>query len=53
MIRSKGEAGSGNIVEAVRHMRAISDAIRELTRRPKEELVARARDLGAPLELVQ
>jgi pyridoxal 5'-phosphate synthase pdxS subunit len=53
MIRSKGEAGSGNIVEAVRHMRAITDGIRELTVAPKEELVARARDLGAPLELVQ
>jgi pyridoxal 5'-phosphate synthase pdxS subunit len=53
MIRSKGEAGSGNIVEAVRHMRSIGDAIRELTVVPKEELVARARDLGAPLELVR
>ncbi len=53
MIRSKGEAGSGNIVEAVRHMRAIKDGIRELGAAPKEELVARARDLGAPLELVQ
>src|SRR5579875_842279 len=53
MIRSKGEAGSGNIVEAVRHMRAIGDAIRELGVVPKEELVARARDLGAPLELVR
>jgi pyridoxal 5'-phosphate synthase pdxS subunit len=53
MIRSKGEAGSGNIVEAVRHMRAITDGIRELAAAPKEELVARARDLGAPLELVQ
>jgi pyridoxal 5'-phosphate synthase pdxS subunit len=52
MIRSKGEAGSGNIVEAVRHMRAIGDAIRDLSVAPKEELVARARDLGAPLELV-
>jgi len=52
MIRSKGEAGSGNIVEAVRHMRAIGDAIRELSVVPKEELVARARDLGAPFELV-
>jgi pyridoxal 5'-phosphate synthase pdxS subunit len=52
MIRSKGEAGSGNIVEAVRHMRAIGDSIRELTVAPKEELVARARDLGAPYELV-
>ncbi len=53
MIRSKGEAGSGNIVEAVRHMRAIRDGIRELGAVPHEELVARARDLGAPLELVQ
>jgi pyridoxal 5'-phosphate synthase pdxS subunit len=53
MIRSKGEAGSGNIVEAVRHMRAITDGIRELAATPREELVARARDLGAPLELVQ
>ena len=53
MIRSKGEAGSGNIVEAVRHMRAIGDAIRELTVAPPEELVSRARDLGAPLELVR
>jgi len=52
MIRSKGEAGSGNIVEAVRHMRAIKDSIAELGAVPKEELVARARDLGAPLELV-
>ncbi|MBV8602115.1 MAG: pyridoxal 5'-phosphate synthase lyase subunit PdxS [Candidatus Eremiobacteraeota bacterium] len=53
MIRSKGEAGSGNIVEAVRHMRAIRDGIAELTVVPREELVARARDLGAPLEIVR
>ncbi len=53
MIRSKGEAGSGNIVEAVRHMRAIRDAIAELGVVPAEELVSRARDLGASLELVQ
>jgi pyridoxal 5'-phosphate synthase pdxS subunit len=53
MIRSKGEAGSGNIVEAVRHIRSINDAIKELTVVPEEELVARARDLGAPLELVR
>ncbi len=52
MIRSKGEAGSGNIVEAVRHMRAIGDAVRDLHAAPKEELVTRARDLGAPFELV-
>ncbi len=53
MIRSKGEAGSGNIVEAVRHMRAIRDGVAQLAVMPKEELVARARDLGAPLELVK
>ncbi|MGH7329498.1 MAG: pyridoxal 5'-phosphate synthase lyase subunit PdxS, partial [Polyangiaceae bacterium] len=53
MIRSKGEAGSGNIVEAVRHMRAIKDGIAELAAVPREELVARARDLGAPLEIVR
>jgi pyridoxal 5'-phosphate synthase pdxS subunit len=53
MIRSKGEAGSGNIVEAVRHMRTIRDAIAELSVAPHEELVARARELGAPLELVR
>ncbi len=53
MIRSKGEAGSGNIVEAVRHIRAIKDAIAQLTVAPQEELVARARDLGASYELVK
>ncbi|HTU70713.1 MAG TPA: pyridoxal 5'-phosphate synthase lyase subunit PdxS [Candidatus Baltobacteraceae bacterium] len=53
MIRSKGEAGSGNIVEAVRHIRAIKDAIAQLSVSPKEELVARARDLGASYELVR
>jgi pyridoxal 5'-phosphate synthase pdxS subunit len=53
MIRSKGEAGSGNIVEAVRHMRTIRDQIATLSAVPPEELVARARDLGAPLDLVQ
>jgi len=53
MIRSKGEAGSGNIVEAVRHLRAINDEIALLSAVPREELVTRARDLGAPLDLVQ
>ena len=53
MIRSKGEAGSGNIVEAVRHMRAIRDGIAKLASSPKEELVSHARDLGASLELVE
>jgi len=52
MIRSKGEAGSGNIVEAVRHMRAIRAGIAELAAVPEEELVARARDIGASYELV-
>ena len=54
MIRSKGEAGSGNIVEAVRHMRAITDGIRELSVRCRRKNWSRARAiLGAPLELVQ
>jgi len=53
MIRSKGEAGSGNIVEAVRHMRAIRSGIAELAAAPKEELVARAREVGASYELVR
>lgn len=53
MIRTKGEAGTGNIVEAVRHMRAVMDEIRRLQNMPEEELVAAAKSLGAPLELVQ
>ena len=53
MIRTKGEAGSGNIVEAVRHMRAITGEIRELTILRDEELMAKSKDLGAPFELVQ
>ena len=52
MIRTKGEAGTGNIVEAVRHMRAVQDGIRRLRALPVEELVAEAKNLGAPLELV-
>jgi pyridoxal 5'-phosphate synthase pdxS subunit len=52
MIRTKGEAGTGNIVEAVRHMRAVQDGIRRLQSLPAEELVAEAKALGAPLELV-
>jgi pyridoxal 5'-phosphate synthase pdxS subunit len=52
MIRTKGEAGTGNIVEAVRHMRAVTDAIRKLANMPKEELVAEAKAMGAPLELL-
>jgi pyridoxal 5'-phosphate synthase pdxS subunit len=53
MIRTKGEAGSGNIVEAVRHLRSVMDAIRRLTVLPKEELMAESKRLGAPYELVQ
>jgi pyridoxal 5'-phosphate synthase pdxS subunit len=52
MIRTKGEAGTGNIVEAVRHMRAVMDGIRKLVNLPEEELVAEAKALGASLELV-
>jgi pyridoxal 5'-phosphate synthase pdxS subunit len=52
MIRTKGEAGSGNIVEAVRHMRAVMDGIRKLVNTPKDELMAAAKELQAPFELV-
>jgi pyridoxal 5'-phosphate synthase pdxS subunit len=53
MIRTKGEAGTGNIVEAVRHMRAVQDGIRKLVNAPQEELMAIAKELGAPFNLVQ
>ncbi len=53
MIRTKGEAGSGNIVEAVRHIRTIIKEMKQLTVLGKEELVHEAKNLGAPLELVQ
>jgi pyridoxal 5'-phosphate synthase pdxS subunit len=53
MIRTKGEAGSGNIVEAVRHMRAITSEIRLLTTLREEELMAKAKELGAPYDLVK
>jgi pyridoxal 5'-phosphate synthase pdxS subunit len=52
MIRTKGEAGTGNIVEAVRHMRAVMDGIRRLVNTPQEELMAVAKELEAPFELV-
>jgi pyridoxal 5'-phosphate synthase pdxS subunit len=52
MIRTKGEAGTGNIVEAVRHMRAVMDGIRILQATPEEELMTAAKELGAPYELV-
>jgi pyridoxal 5'-phosphate synthase pdxS subunit len=53
MIRTKGEAGTGNIVEAVRHMRAVMDGLRQLQSTPPDELMARAKELGAPFELVE
>ncbi|MDP2931731.1 MAG: pyridoxal 5'-phosphate synthase lyase subunit PdxS, partial [Chloroflexota bacterium] len=53
MIRTKGEAGTGNIVEAVRHMRAVMDGIRKLATTPQEELMSAAKEMGAPFELVQ
>jgi pyridoxal 5'-phosphate synthase pdxS subunit len=53
MIRTKGEAGSGNIVEAVRHIRTIVKEMKQLTVLGKEELVHQAKGLGAPLELVE
>lgn len=52
MVRTKGEAGTGNIVEAVRHMRAVQDGIRRVKGLPREELVTEAKLLGAPLQLV-
>ena len=53
LIRTKGEAGSGNIVEAVRHMRTINRQISRLKECDEVELVSEAKDLGAPLSLVQ
>ena len=53
MIRTKGEAGSGNIVEAVRHMRTITGEMRHLTTLRADELVHAAKELAAPLELVR
>ena len=52
MIRTKGEAGTGNVVEAVRHARSVLGSIREIQARPREELMTVARDLRAPYELV-
>ena len=53
MIRTKGEAGTGDVVEAVRHMRAVQDAIRKLQTMPDDELVVEARDLRVSLDLLQ
>lgn len=53
LIRTKGEAGSGNIVEAVRHMRMVTSSIKQLTTMGQDELMAEAKDMGAPFSLVQ
>ena len=53
MIRTKGEAGTGDVVEAVRHARTVLGEIRALQAKPDEELMAYAKDLGAPYELVK
>ena len=53
MIRTKGEPGTGNIVEAVRHMRQVMDEIRQLKNIPEEELMTKAKELGAPFELLR
>ncbi|HZK53597.1 MAG TPA: pyridoxal 5'-phosphate synthase lyase subunit PdxS [Desulfosporosinus sp.] len=52
MIRTKGEPGTGNVVEAVRHMRTVMSEIRVLTLMPKEELMTAAKKMGAPYDLV-
>ncbi|MGC8667492.1 MAG: pyridoxal 5'-phosphate synthase lyase subunit PdxS [Chthonomonadales bacterium] len=52
MIRTKGEAGTGNVVEAVRHMRAVMGGIRRLQSMPEEELMTAAKELQAPYDLV-
>jgi len=53
MIRTKGEAGTGNVVEAVKHMRRVMDEIRRVQTMADEELVSYAKEIGAPLELVR
>ncbi len=53
MIRTKGEAGTGDIVEAVRHMRALWDGVRRLQNMPDDELMSEAKNLGAPYDLVK
>lgn len=52
MIRTKGEPGTGNVVEAVRHMRTVMSEIRRLTTMPKEELMTAAKEMAAPYDLV-
>ncbi|HEY7466154.1 MAG TPA: pyridoxal 5'-phosphate synthase lyase subunit PdxS [Dehalococcoidia bacterium] len=53
MIRTKGEAGTGNVVEAVRHLRQVTDDIRRLQNMPDDELYSEAKRLGAPIDLVR
>jgi pyridoxal 5'-phosphate synthase pdxS subunit len=53
MIRTKGEAGTGNVVEAVRHMRSVMDSIRKLKNMPQEELMAYAKEIGAPFAVLE
>ncbi|WP_425506737.1 pyridoxal 5'-phosphate synthase lyase subunit PdxS [Spirochaeta isovalerica] len=52
MIRTKGEAGTGDVIEAVRHMRTLKDGIRKIQNMPNDQLMTEARDLGAPFELL-
>ncbi len=53
MIRTKGEAGTGNVVEAVRHMRTVTNEMRSIASMGQEQLMSAARDMGAPYELVR
>jgi pyridoxal 5'-phosphate synthase pdxS subunit len=53
MMRTKGEAGTGNVVEAVRHMRQLWDDIRRIQNMPEDELATEAKNLGAPYDLVK
>ena len=52
MIRTKGEPGTGNVIEAVRHMRMMNEQIREVLAAPEEELMTMAKDLGAPYQML-
>jgi pyridoxal 5'-phosphate synthase pdxS subunit len=52
MIRTKGEPGTGNVIEAVRHMRMMNEQIREVIAAPEEELMTMAKDLGAPYQML-
>lgn len=53
MIRTKGEAGTGNVVEAVRHIRKINSEIKELNKLSSEQLIAKLKDIKAPLDLIE